>query len=116
MRVLVTGATGFVGRALVPTLVSREGIVVREALRRHADRKAAVESTVVGEVHDHTEWGVALEAVDVVVHLAARAHVMHERAADPLAEFRRTNVSGSLHLAERAAATGRAPLHLYELY
>ncbi len=106
MRVLVTGATGFVGRALVPALVSRDGVVVRAALRSQDDRSASLESVVVGEVDSRTEWRVAIESVDVIVHLAARVHVMHDRAADSLAAFRRTNVSGSLRLAEQAASAG----------
>lgn len=60
----------------------------------------------VGDIDPHTDWRGALAGVDCVVHLAARVHVMHERAADPLAEFRKVNVDGSLALARQAVAAG----------
>ena len=53
-----------------------------------------------------TDWSAALDGVDAVAHLAARVHVMRERAADSLAAFRRTNVEGTLRLARSAAAAG----------
>lgn len=53
-----------------------------------------------------TDWSTALSHVDVVVHLAARVHVMNESAQDPLAEFRKVNVQGALNLARQAATLG----------
>jgi nucleoside-diphosphate-sugar epimerase len=53
-----------------------------------------------------TNWLAALQGVDTLVHCAARAHVLHDRAIDPLAEYRRVNVAGTLRLAEQAAAMG----------
>jgi UDP-glucose 4-epimerase len=52
------------------------------------------------------DWSAALDGVDVVVHCAARVHVMKESAADPMTEFRRVNVAGTLNLARQAAAAG----------
>jgi nucleoside-diphosphate-sugar epimerase len=60
----------------------------------------------VGELGPDTDWTPALDGVDVVVHTAARVHVMHETSADPLAEFRRANVDGTMALARQAAAAG----------
>jgi len=60
----------------------------------------------VGEVNSQTDWSAALAGVDLVIHLAARVHVMHETSIDPLDEFRRTNVHGTEHLARTAAAHG----------
>ncbi|ODT33269.1 MAG: hypothetical protein ABS55_13590 [Lautropia sp. SCN 70-15] len=103
-RVLVTGATGFVGAALVPALQAR-GWRVRAAMRSPG-RTAADEEAVVGSLGEPFDWAPALHGVDRVVHLAARVHVMQDTAADPLAEFRRTNVAGTLALAGAAADAG----------
>jgi nucleoside-diphosphate-sugar epimerase len=60
----------------------------------------------IGEIGPDTDWRTALSGVDVVAHLAARVHVMHEGSADPLAAFRRVNVEGTVQLARCAAAAG----------
>ena len=102
----MTGANGFVGRALVPRLLG-DGWKVRAAIRQGSDRlPSAVECTSVGDIGSCADWGAALSDVDAVVHLAARVHVMREVVADPLAEFRRTNVLGTENLARQAAAAG----------
>jgi UDP-glucose 4-epimerase len=98
-RVLVTGATGFVGRHLCTTLVEH-GYTVRAAVRA-AEGAAAFERVAVGEIDSHTDWGAALDAVDVVVHLAARAHVL--RGSDSLDSYTRTNALGTQRLAAEAA-------------
>ena len=104
--ILVTGATGFVGRALIDLLVER-GYSVRAAMRRAGAFTAAGASVVtVGDLSAQTDWSAALAGVEVVVHAAARVHVMQDAAADPLVEFRRINVQGTLQLARRAAAEG----------
>lgn len=104
--ILVTGATGFVGRALIARLVER-GCPVRAAMRRAGAFTAAGASVVtVGDLSAQTDWSAALAGVEVVVHAAARVHVMQDAAADPLVEFRRINVQGTLQLARQAAAEG----------
>ena len=103
MKVLVTGATGFVGLVTARMLESR-GHSVRAALR--APRTGlAFESVVVGDVGPETDWRRSLEDVDVVVHLAARVHVMRGQAAEAL-EFQRMNTDGTLNLAGAAAVAG----------
>jgi len=102
-RILVTGASGFVGRSLCEELVRREWQV--SAALRSADQSLP-ESVIVGQIDEQTDWTEALHDVDVVIHLAARVHVMHDESNDPLEEFCRVNVAGTEHLARSAAASG----------
>jgi len=105
--VLVTGASGFVGSALCRTLAAQGGGNVRAALREAGARLPAGVQLAFGcELAASTDWAAALRDVQVVVHAAARVHVMKETAADSLAEFRRVNVEGTLSLARQAAAAG----------
>jgi UDP-N-acetyl-alpha-D-quinovosamine dehydrogenase len=79
MRVLVTGATGFIGRIFCDTL-ARSGYVIRAA--RRSDRAVSSyisERVVTGDIGSTTRWQVALRGVDVVVHLAARVHILFDR-------------------------------------
>ena len=106
MRVLVTGAKGFVGAALLPRL-SRDSVACVAAVRREGVvSPGGIAESVVGNIGPQTQWALALEGVNSVVHLAARVHVMQDTAAEPLAEFRRTNVQASLNLARQAAGAG----------
>lgn len=108
--VLVTGATGFVGTALCPMLASR-GFRVRLGLRRPHPTAVlplgAHEAAVVGAIDDQTDWREALRGANIVVHLAARVHVMRD-TADSQIEYRRVNARGSMELARQAAAAGVA--------
>ncbi len=107
--VLVTGANGFVGLHLCARLAAA-GYRVKAAVRSDSATLAlaapAAEVVAVGDIGAHTDLRAALDGVDTVVHLAARAHVMWDRAGDPLAEYRRINVAGSEHVARAAAAAG----------
>jgi nucleoside-diphosphate-sugar epimerase len=107
MHLLVTGATGFVGNALVSTLASDQEHVVRACVRRtDAVLPTNVEAVTIPDLTAQTDWRIALENMDAVVHAAARVHVMDETSEDPLAEFRRVNVAGTLNLARQAAEAG----------
>lgn len=107
--VLVTGGSGFVGSALVQILAS-SGIKVVAAVRNmpstHHNDKPGIVWRSVGDISDQTYWLPVLKDVGTVVHCAARAHVMHEMLADPLAEYRRVNVQGTAHLARQASEAG----------
>lgn len=105
MKYLITGAHGFVGSFLCADLV-RQGQSVRAALRTSQPVRDNVESAIVGEIDGETVWAEALKGVDVIVHLAARVHVMQETAADPLAEFLRVNLNGTTNLARQAVLAG----------
>ena len=104
---MVTGATGFVGSALCRSLLDADVFDVHATQRSSAAALAAgVEPFTVGELSCKTVWGAALAGVDVVIHAAARVHVMTETADNSLGEFRRVNVQGTLNLARQAAAAG----------
>ncbi|TAN58618.1 MAG: SDR family oxidoreductase [Magnetospirillum sp.] len=105
MKILITGATGFVGRPLCRRLVEL-GHEVAGAVRPNARLPDGVTACKVAGLTPTTDWGAAVAGRQAVVHLAARVHVMHDRSHDPLAEFRAANVAGTLHLAEQAAAAG----------
>jgi nucleoside-diphosphate-sugar epimerase len=100
MKVLVTGANGFVGGHLCHTLEAN-GIDVRRAVR---DPKP--DAVAVGSINGTTDWAAVLPGVDAVVHLAGRVHVLKDTARDLLATFRMVNVDGTLNLARQAAKAG----------
>lgn len=106
--ILITGANGFVGRALCKSL-NHEEYQVKAAIRSASAQSVLDENVVpvvVGEINAATDWQVALAGVDVVIHLAARAHVMRETVQDPLQAFRLANTIGTENLARQAAAAG----------
>lgn len=107
MNVLVTGGTGFVGGEVLRRL-SREGgrTVVAAVRSTNVAPLAGISTVSVAGLGPATDWSSALDGMDAVVHCAARAHVMNETSADPLAVYRQVNVEGTLTLARQAAAAG----------
>jgi len=103
--IAVTGASGFVGQALCADLRSR-GMLVRPLVRAVPSLPTDAETVAVGDIGAETDWSAALAGVDCVIHCAARAHVLKERAVNPLAAFRVVNVVGTRKLAEKAATMG----------
>jgi nucleoside-diphosphate-sugar epimerase len=105
MTILVTGAKGFVGKALCERLQKQE-ISVRGVLKKPHTSITTSGDYVVADLSNETEWTLALRNVRQVIHLAARVHIMKDSSSDSLAEFRRINVDGTLNLARQAAAAG----------
>lgn len=105
--ILVTGGSGFVGGAVLRRLRA-DGVRSLAATVRSVSG-AVPEGVRVEHVADlapDVDWSVSLADVDAVIHCAARVHVMDERSSDPLADFRATNVAGTLALARQAADAG----------
>lgn len=105
MRCLVTGANGFVGQYLCAELL-RQGQSVRAAVRSASPPIGNIEVSAVGTIDGKANWTDALRGIDVVIHLAARVHVMKDISADPLAEFLKVNLHGTANLAQQAAHAG----------
>jgi nucleoside-diphosphate-sugar epimerase len=105
MIVLVTGASGFVGRAVLEA-AKRRSIKVRPVFRSLASANGLQDVVIISGLDGLNDWSQALQGVDVVIHAAARVHVMRDEDPDPLAEYRRVNVKGTLDLALQAAAAG----------
>jgi nucleoside-diphosphate-sugar epimerase len=106
-RILVTGASGFVGGALIRRLAQEPGIEVIAGVRsRISSLDLVCKCLELGNLEIALIDPSQLQGLSAIVHAAARVHVMRERAGDPLAEFRRVNVEGTLALAKQAANAG----------
>ncbi len=105
--VLVTGGSGFLGRAVLAGLLETGQRPLVASLRRtNSYFSAEINTEQVGELGPATDWTRCMSGVEVVIHCAARAHVMKDEFDDPLAEYRKVNVLGSLALAREAARAG----------
>jgi len=122
-NILITGATGFIGRALCDKLLA-DGIHIRAAVWREEPvvslqegigRLLAIgperhwhslEAVPIDSIGPDTDWTLALKGIDTVIHLAARVHVMDENEGEPLTAYRRVNVAGTERLARMSAANG----------
>ncbi|WP_233280369.1 UDP-glucose 4-epimerase family protein [Rheinheimera mangrovi] len=99
--ILLTGATGFVGKALVSALHTKE---LRLLSRKDPQQTQGI--FCQAEIDSSADYSAYLHNVDVVIHTAARVHVMDESSSDPLSAFREVNTAGTANLARQAAASG----------
>lgn len=108
MKFLITGATGFVGSSLIQRLLIENVRLIAAVLDGEATGHlpAAVERIIVQPLSESSDYSTALQHVDIVIHLAARVHIMQDTAMDPLQEFRRVNLHGTERLARQAAQVG----------
>lgn len=98
--ILITGAGGFVGTSLVSEM-ARRGIPYRAVTRRRGQN-----SFVIPNIDGQTDWTAALDGVEIIVHLASRAHVTHETASQTETQIQCANVDATLNLARQAARAG----------
>lgn len=105
MKVLVTGADGFVGRAVCAHLRAN-GMGVVAAVRRIKEAQTSADVVAVGDIGPDTDWRVALQDCQVVIHLAAHVHQMGAVARKADAQFDWVNVRGSGNLGRQAALAG----------
>ena len=105
-KVLITGSSGFVGQYLSQYLQGNNVHVIDTYRKLPATVTSDSQHFAVGSIDAHTQWQPALENVDVIIHLAARVHVMQETHTDPLSAFRAVNTEGTLNLAKQAVTAG----------
>jgi nucleoside-diphosphate-sugar epimerase len=103
VNVLVTGASGFVGSQVFSELEMDERFRPLGVVR---SIKGKSHHVPVGDLNCDTQWHEVLASQGVVIHTAARAHIMKDEVPDPLAEYRKVNVDGTLNLARQAAEAG----------
>ncbi len=106
-NLLITGANGFIGRALISKLALQTNYFIRASVRKKTIQfPRQIEVFENMEASNNTKWADALKDIDVVIHLLARVHVMDDKVADPLLEFRNINVNATIALAKLAAKQG----------
>jgi len=107
MKILITGASGFIGRAVLLAIKEIDGWEPSVVLRRpDNDPVFAGVAAVRAHIDENFEWPVSSDKFDCVIHCAGRAHVINEAAVDPLSEFRKVNLAGTIAIAKAAAAAG----------
>lgn len=105
-KLLITGATGFIGRALIDELLNYGFDLIACSRKEITHLPQQVQQINMGELLPSTDWSPAFAKVNTIIHTAARVHVMHDNANDPLTEFRKVNVLSTLNLARQAAKAG----------
>lgn len=107
-HLLITGATGFIGSALINRL-RQENVQITAAVlkkKRSANIPLEVKQVIVDPLSDSSDYSEVLQNVDTVIHLAARVHIMQDNSSDPLRDFRKVNLYGTIRLAEQAYKAG----------
>lgn len=106
MRVLVTGANGFVGQSVLKLLPGDGHDVVAAVRRAPANRMAGIEYVIIGDINATTDWRCALRGCDAIIHLAATTHLTERDDASTQAAYDRVNVDGTRGLLTAAVREG----------
>lgn len=102
MTVLITGASGFVGSNLLNRLPLNDVVILGRNKQKNYLSYKFYEKAILS----HVDYTQSLNNVDVIIHLAARVHVMNEAIIDPLESYRQVNTYGTSNLARQAACAG----------
>lgn len=105
-RVLITGATGFVGQALVTKLLATKFSVFALVRSDAAYLPCGINKVIVPDLADMTDFQPMLKSIEVVIHAAGRVHIMNDDVVNPFDEFRKVNTDATLQLAKQAAESG----------
>jgi nucleoside-diphosphate-sugar epimerase len=105
VNILLTGASGFLGSCLSNFLNKNDQFDLTCAIRRSRPTGGGMD-VLIDSFDVSPEWASALAGKDIVIHAAARAHIMKDEVLNSLAEYRKVNVEGTLNLAQQAAAAG----------
>ena len=105
MNILITGQNGFIGKPLFD-LLKQKGHYVRGSVRSKKRTNQNKDIVVSGDIDSTTDWLDLLKGIEVVIHLANRAHVLNDQSQDPLTIFRKINVDGTIQLARQAVEFG----------
>ena len=105
-KLLITGGTGFIGKALCENLRTNNYLVHTSSRNNNLRVQKGVLSFNIGEINKKTKWSKALDGVNCIIHCAAKAHEMEKLETNSLETYRKVNVEGTINLAEQAAAKG----------
>jgi nucleoside-diphosphate-sugar epimerase len=104
--ILITGSTGFIGRCLLP-LLTKKDCQITTIVRQNIDPfNTNITNVVFVNIDGNTHWHETLQNIDIVIHLAARAHILNENTPNPEAEFFSVNTEGTKNLVKQSIQAG----------
>ncbi|MBL1209502.1 NAD-dependent epimerase/dehydratase family protein [Geminocystis sp. GBBB08] len=103
--ILITGATGFIGSNLLPKL-EQNNFNISLTVRNATNFSSIYSLIPLNSIDGDTNWRQALKNIDVVIHMAARAHILKESVTNPEAEFDQVNAEGTINLVKQSIEAG----------